>query len=167
MGKVPTELSWKSVAEYLSWRPDQVSSCNLPHFTTLLEGICHSRQCKCVELQRNSVPTAQSLWSRQKQFVVQQHPPTTHPILYNSTLIASTLLLQSFIQALQRLVRARHVVVLMRCSVISKPPETRSSSMEAESSLTLSFALKTRVWETLSRNTIFLILDFLRKLGDA
>lgn len=93
--------------------------------------------------------------------------PTTPPILYNSTLIASTLLLQSFIQALQRLVRARHVVVLMRCSVISKPSETRSSSMEAASSLTLSFALKTRVWETLSRNTISLILGFLRKLDDA
>lgn len=73
MGKVPTELSWKSVAEYLSWRPDQVSSCNLPHFTTLLEGIYDSRQCRCVELQRNSVPTAQSLWSRQKPLVVQEH----------------------------------------------------------------------------------------------
>lgn len=90
MGKVPTELSWKSVAEYLSWRPDQVSSCNLPHFTTLLEGIYDSRQCRCVELQRNSVPTAQSLWSRQKPLVVQQHAPTTPPIVYNSTLIAST-----------------------------------------------------------------------------
>lgn len=49
---------------------------------------------------------------------------TSH--LVHSTLIASTLLLQSSIQALQRLVRARQVVVLMRCSVVSKPSETRT-----------------------------------------
>lgn len=90
---------------------------------------------------------------------------TSHLVqLYPNSQHAPTAILHSSSAATRSCSSGRSSHALLSRQQIARDEDP---SLEAESSLTLSYALKTRVWETLIRNTISLILGFLRKLGDA